>query len=356
MKTNYPFTLRRDNHGITYFRCSDELRDALKQEFAYFGYIVADENSRIAKLSSDFSRLVGSTGVEYLSMLAAGSNNNGVIIFENLPHDKVDWSPFPGMQAHSAKQSSLSEHLILAISSFFGQAYGVANEGIRLVNDLIPSKEQLHRHTGNGSRMELGLHYENAALRFISVGQDFSPKGLLLTGVCEQTNGPVTPVAIASQAVALLPEWAHGVLRKPCTRIALPERQRITGKTSEIEPVPVIFGPYGGEEIVAAFYGDMMRPISKQTEEALALLNDNLLQVAINLSITPGMLVYLSNGKVLHGRSSFHAQFDEYGRAKRWVQRVFVTGRLDHFFEGKAMSDRVFDLSRIVEGYSNMSA
>jgi hypothetical protein len=47
----------------------------------------------------------------------------------------------------------------------------------------------------------------------------------------------------------------------------------------------------------------------------------------------------------LHGRSDFEPAFDGDGRARRWIQRVFVTGRLDCFLGSPAMTDRVFDLA-----------
>lgn len=343
-----PFIIRKHNDGLVHLRLNDSLRDAIGREFAHLGYITADENVQIARLKSILTHSLGVWGVEYLSRLATGSEGEGAVIFENLPYEAVFWSPPPGAPAHSAKQTSLSEHLLLAFSAFFGDAYGVASEGHRLVNDLIPAKADIHRYTGNGSRQALGLHTENAALRFIAPGHDFSPKGLLLTGVSMQkTGGPVTPVAIASRAIALLPAWAVTVLRDASVEIALPERQRKPGERIVVGPVPVILGPVGKEEVVAAFYGDMMRPVSTEAARALALLGKKLSQVATDLRIEPGVMVYIANGRVLHGRSNFEPVFDQDERAQRWLQRVFVTGRLDAFLQWPRLTDRMFDLGGV---------
>jgi hypothetical protein len=341
-----PFVRRESADGIVHLRLNDALRDALAGELGYPGYVAADENAQIARLKLLVATLIGPWGVETLADLSVGRGHQGVVLFENMPHEPVDWSPLPGAPAHSAKATSLSEHLLLAFSAFFGDAYGVSSEGHRLINDLIPSIADIDRHTGNGSRRSLGLHTENAALRFASPGRDYSPKALLLTGVSVQPlGGPVTPVAIASQAVALLDAWAEAELRGPCTMIALPERHREPGRAEEVGPVQVILGARGAEEVVAAFYGDMMRPVSTRAEQALAQLRARLEDVAVELAILPGMLAYIVNGRALHGRSDFEPSFDADGRARRWIQRVFVTGRLDGFLGSRALTDRVFDLA-----------
>ena len=342
-----PFIARQEENGIVIVRLCDALRDEMEQEFAFRGYIRGDEEPQIAHLKSVLSQLVGAYGVEFLNRISNGAYGEGVVVFENLPFERVDWSPLPGEPPHSAKPTSLSEHVILAFSSFFGDAYGIAKEGDRLVNELIPTRGDLDRYTGRGSRRTLGMHYENAALRFLYPGKDLSPKGVLLSGVSAQKfNGPKTPVAIASRAIALLPEWAVKVLRSPCTKIALPERQRVPGNdTQEVGPVPVILGPMGKEEVVAAFYGDMMRPITAQADKALLLLHEKLDEVAVHLEVKPGVLAYISNGRVLHGRTGFDPVIDGDGRAERWLHRVFVTGRLDAFLERRKLTDRVFDVS-----------
>lgn len=340
--------MRKEN-GITYLRFSNALRNEIGREFSYLGYISGDENIIIAQLHNIFSKHIRPWGVEILTKLSIGINCEGIVIFENLPYENIEWSPQPGAPAHSAKETSLSEHLMLAISSFFGQAYGVSSEGYRLVNDLIPSHSAINSFTGNGALQLLGLHYENASLRFLMPGYDYSPKGILLTGVSMQNvGGPVTPVAIASHAIELLPCWAIRILRTPCTTIAAPERHRSEGNDMpEVGPSPVIVGAVGKEEVVAAFYGDMMRPISVEAEKALALLNEKLNEVAIDLKIAPGIMAYIANGRVLHGRSNFEPIFDENNRAQRWIQRVFVTGRLDAFLNSKPITDRVFDITQV---------
>ena len=341
------FTIRHDDNGMVYIMFSDAARHNMAAEFAYRGYIASDENAWISHLKSKIIQILGTWGIETLSALSTGSAGEGVVVFDNLPYEQVDWSPLPGTPAHSAKNTSLSEHLLLAIAALLGEPYGVASEGRRLVNDLIPSQADRAALTGNGSEVKLGLHTENAAHRFIAPGRDFSPKGLLLTGVSQQhCGGPTTPVAMAARAIKQLPGWAVDVLRQPCARIALPVRHRQAGASATaVGPVPVIIGPPGRESVIAAFYGDMMQPVSADAAYALDRLAQALNAVAVALKIVPGRLVYIANGPALHGRSDFVPVFDNNNRAQRWLQRVFVTGRLDAFFETAALTDRVFDLT-----------
>jgi alpha-ketoglutarate-dependent taurine dioxygenase len=50
--------------------------------------------------------------------------------------------------------------------------------------------------------------------------------------------------------------------------------------------------------------------------------------VSVRLEIAPGTLVYIDNRITLHSREAFSASFDAAGRAKRWVQRVFIAPSL----------------------------
>ena len=338
--------METDSLGVLNLRCSDELHDQIEQEFGNLAYIDSNEDVFISRLKTRLAEMVGPAGNDILSKIANDRIGNGVVVITNLPYERIDFAPLLGQPAHSAKHTSLSEHLLLAFSAQFGESYGVLDEGSRLVNDLIPSKADLERFTGNGSRQKLGIHAENIALRYAVPGLDLSPKYLMLTGVSAQhIGGPTTPVAIAAQAVKRLSLDQAAVLRTSCAKIALPVRQRTdVEKEDEVGPVPVISGPEGREVISAAFYSDMIRPVSDEAALALVALEKALDDVAIHLEIVPGTLVYLSNGRVLHGRSDFEPVFDENGRAQRWLQRIFGTGRLDAFDSCKAVTDRVFDV------------
>jgi hypothetical protein len=340
------FSKHFDAQGILNMRCADWFRDQLAEVFGHLGYVDTSEDVFLAYTNVRLMQMIGPKGVKLLSDIANNRIGNGVVVMTNLPFEQVTFAPEPGQPAHSAKRTSLSEHILLAFGQSFGEPYGVLDEGERLINDLIPSKADLERFTGNGSRAKLGLHAENIALKYAVPGIDLSPKYLMLTGVSAQhVGGPTTPVAIASEAVKRLCYGQRAILRSECVKIGLPMRQRIgVDEADEVGPISVISGPEGRETISAAFYGDMMRPISEEAGWALDALQQALDDVAIHLEVLPGTLVYLSNGRVLHGRSDFEPVFDENGRAQRWLQRIFGTGRLDAFDSCKATTDRVFDV------------
>ncbi|GAB2190499.1 hypothetical protein MAH1_21070 [Sessilibacter sp. MAH1] len=335
-----------DTQGVEYVELSNTLRDGLGELLSYDGYLSGDVNIRLSRLSKTCHDLFSSGDERLLKDIASGDTGEGVTVFYNLPYEAVDWSPVPGFEASEAKGSSLSEHCLLAFAQYFGEPYGVRKEGHRLVNDLIASRQDMEKLTGNGSKLELGLHYENAALRFAITGYDLSPKALLLAGVSAQKfGGPETMVAISSRACCLVSDRAMRTLRSSSFYLALPIRQRNDqADANVIGPVPVVIGPFGREEIVAAFYGDMMRPANVEAEEALAELKEAVTAVAVGLKVVPGTMVALHNGRALHGRSEFTPVFDEYERTQRWVQRVFVGSRLDGFRLFNQSAERVFDI------------
>ncbi len=59
------------------------------------------------------------------------------------------------------------------------------------------------------------------------------------------------------------------------------------------------------------------------------------------------MLVYIPNAYTMHARDAFPPQFDENGRAKRWLQRIFLTTRLDTFQVAGELEKRVFELPEL---------
>jgi hypothetical protein len=215
----------QDGDGVVHIHLARRARRALDRVLRRQAYIEGDEAAAIARAMAAIAEVFGPFGVEILVRVAAGELGEGVAVFHDLPHEQVDWSPYPSMPARSAKETCLSELLLLGIGGFMGEPYGVASEGDRLINELIPSRADIDRLTGNGSRRRLGLHYENAAPKHLVSGRDYSPKALLLTGVSEQIEGgPTTPVAIAARAVARLSLEDQRILREPCAMIRVPER------------------------------------------------------------------------------------------------------------------------------------
>jgi L-asparagine oxygenase len=271
-----------------------------------------------------------------------GSCSPTAMVLYGLPYDPVTAAPASGETAHHCKAGNLSEALLCMFGALLGEPYGIEAEG-GLISNLIPSRDDQTRLTGNGSGLKLGLHVENAAHRVLFPGFNLAPRALLLTGVLAPANGVQTFVANGRTAVARLSPDHQAILRSPCVQIALPLRQRTGGQT-RTAVTPVVTGKKGREVVTVAFYGDMTLPISPAAEEALRALEAELEALALGFFVEPGTLLYIPNGYCLHGRDAFAAQFDAQGRANRWLQRLFVAAELEPFSMGLTKSERVFAL------------
>lgn len=104
-------------------------------------------------------------------------------VFNNLPiDDEVTGSPSFVETGRTFKSGNLSENIICAIGAILGEPYSIYFEGKELVNNLTPQKNSKNEYTGLGSEVELDLHNENAALKYMSL-DDCSPAGMFLFGI-----------------------------------------------------------------------------------------------------------------------------------------------------------------------------
>jgi L-asparagine oxygenase len=235
--------------------------------------------------------------------------------------------------------------MLVMLGSLVGEPYSVAGEGVSLVNDLIPTSVDRDRLTGNGSERALGFHTENAYHRWLFRDRDLSPHSLMLLGLLSPATGaPRTLVANGRVAASSLTQEHRKILREPCVQLALPLRQRRGRENVKADASPILNGPEGAESVTAAFYGDMMQPVDRRAACAIKAFEHALQACAVGLTITPGTLACLPNLYTLHARDAFAPQFDQHGRAQRWLQRIFLTARLDAFQGGGDLAGRVFEL------------
>lgn len=97
----------------------------------------------------------------------------------------------------------MSENLIVMFSSLIEKPYSIKFEGEHIVNNLVPLENNKKDYTGWGSEVEFDFHRENAVLKFIK-GLNLSPKGILLTGVRNDVDGPLTRISDTRLALKLL--------------------------------------------------------------------------------------------------------------------------------------------------------
>ncbi|WP_245256856.1 hypothetical protein [Bartonella sp. DB5-6] len=135
------------------------------------------------------------------------------LIFENLPIDRqINTSPTPYNLDASCKSGYISENLIMMFSLLIGEPYSIKFESKHIVNNLVSLEDNKKDYTGLGSDVELDFHIENAALKFIT-GLNLSPKRILLSGIRNEVDGPLTRISVAHLALKLLSEKDLNSLR-----------------------------------------------------------------------------------------------------------------------------------------------
>jgi len=279
--------------------------------------------------------------IDVLAEQRASIQPRPYLIFNNLPTDEqVFTTPNPNTFTPAAKSHCVSENLIMAFAVLLGEPYSIHFEGTDIVNNLIPIKESQYEYTGLGSEVELDFHIENAALKFME-DFNFSPLGLLLTGVRHDPQGPLTRLADVRSALNLLEQETIECLRKPDFRIKVPYRWRC-GDITQTEPVPLLRGNLNLPEVSAVFYPDMIETKNSSATDAMANLYQAIQKVSFGVEIKPGTLIYIDNRFTLHSRDKFNGSFDDNQKPMRWVQRVFISPNLWNHRNLVQIKPRVF--------------
>ncbi|MEC3196179.1 TauD/TfdA family dioxygenase [Bacillus cereus] len=326
------------------FKLSDDEKEILYQELNQIQYDPTGSTRYITEVRMAALRAMPSRIIDCLNEQKASLKPMPYIILENLPVDKnVTSTPEPQIVDPDVKSGFISENLAIAVGSLIGEPYSMLHEGHNIVNNLIPSVEAKREYTGLGSEVELDFHIENAALKFMG-DKNFSPCGLLLTGVRHDPQKPLTRIADGREALRLLSQSDIDLLCQPLYKIKVPYRWRLSipGEMQETHLVPLIQGSIELPEIAAAFYPDMVLPANDLAATALRNFHEAIRKVSFGLDVSPGRLVYIDNRFTFHSRDAFEPSFDQSGRPFRWVQRVIVAPNLWNHRNLAQVKDRVF--------------
>ncbi len=280
--------------------------------------------------------------IRILAALDAMGSGTGpaAAVITNVPYD---WTIKTGLRdpmiAYPEKADRISEALALGAAAYLGEPYGIHEEGHGVVNNLSPTLEDADRHTGNGSRRELGLHIENAALRRQALG--ICPDGLVLVGVSADPIGnPPTMVADARAAYdAATPDTQERLQQDVALKV--PERWRASFSETSVR-APVVRCTHGVRDFAFAFYGDMTTAPDRSGQMALAEFEAKLVAQAVAIEVVPGTMAIVNNRVAAHGRGEFEASFTTEGLPCRWLQRVFWSRNIDRFEMLRQVSPRVF--------------
>jgi len=330
------------------FKLTDTERDRLgnalnKVAYDPSGSLAYITDLRITAISNLPRRII-----DALSEQRASIQPRSHLIFENLPTDEqVFTTPDPDIFTPGSKSGHISENLIMAFASMIGEPYSIRFEGGDIVNNLIPTKSAKREYTGLGSEVELDFHIENAALKFME-DFNFSPLGLLLTGVRHDPEGPLTRLADARIALQKLTPEDIECLRMPLYRIKVPYRWR-RGNVVQTEAVALVRGSPSLPEVSAVFYPDMVEPQSSAAATAMANFYAAIRDSSFGVDVTPGRLVYIDNRFTLHSRDKFSGTNDEFDNPMRWVQRVFVAANLWNHRNLNLVKSHVFEPGETAE-------
>ncbi len=331
---------------------TDKEKDLIKQRLIDVEYDCMGSNIYITKLRKIAYSVLSDRVLNILEQQRASLDPLPYIIFENMPiDDNIFGSPSFFDTGSKFKNGCISENLLCMIGAVLGEPYSIYFEGQELVNNLTPQVNSANDYTGLGSSVELDLHIENSALRFI--GQEsYSPLGLLLLGLRHQKSvinqtSPYTNIVDARQAIDRLSKHDLDILKKNNYILHIPYRWRkgFTNKKQCTEPCPMISKEGGILEVNAVFYPNMVTPMSISAENALNNFYNILKKLVIKLDITPGKLVYIDNRFSLHSRDKFIALYDNNGYPYRWLQRLFIMPNLWALQNFRKIGNRVFNLT-----------
>lgn len=323
------------------FKLTDSERERLAGKLGSITYDPQGGLSYITDLRIMAVSVLPRRIIDALAMQRASLNPRPYLIFENLPTDEqVFTTPDPNVFSPACKSGSVSENLVMAFASLIGEPYSILFEGADIVNNLIPSLAAKREYTGLGSEVELDFHIENAALKYME-DFNFSPLGLLLTGVRHDPQGPLTRLADARAALKLLAAHDIECLRQPLFSIKVPYRWRRSDALAT-EAVAMVRGSLCLPEISAVFYPDMVQAQTEAAARAMENFYMAIRQVSLGIEINPGRLVYIDNRFTLHSRDKFKASLDEFSNPARWIQRVFVANSLWNHRHLDPVKSRVF--------------
>ncbi|CAI0972060.1 taurine catabolism dioxygenase TauD [Serratia proteamaculans] len=328
------------------FQLTEQEKNELFSALDKIAYDPAGGDSYIHEIRTAMTNFLPHRVSAALGKQRASISPRPYFILKNAPVDKeVFFSPCPNQYTPSAKSGSISENLLVGISSLIGEPYSMYFEGKEIINNLIPKREAKKEYTGLGFDVELDFHIENAALKHLEQF-NVSPMGLLLAGVRRDPQSPMTRISDSRLAITQLGREDIETLSSPLYNIKLPYRWRNStqGGREETALVPLISQNHILPDVSAVFYPGMIFSSTPRAEAALERFYGLIKENAIGIDIRPGDLVYIDNRFALHSRDKFTPSYDENDTPLRWVQRVFISASLWNHRNLNQVEERIFSI------------
>jgi L-asparagine oxygenase len=172
----------------------------------------------------------------------------------------------------------------------------------RLFNDVLPIRGEEEAQTEHGSSTEMLLHVDEA---FADARSDAF--GL----VCMRNAGAV-PTTVAPLAALALSPALTDILFEPRFVVQAHGDERVR---------PVFTGSRGRPYVRMDFVYTRALDGDRGAGSALAALMDQASAAVVEVSLAPGEVLLVDNGRCLHGRRAFQARYDG---TDRWLRRLAV--------------------------------
>ena len=251
----------------------------------------------------------------------------GALLLSGLPIGELPDTPTNPRE--TADKSLRTELLLCAVARLLGQPVGYAPElSGKIVQDLVPTKNDRYRQVSTSSGSTLDWHTEAAF-------HPHRPRYLLLLCLRGDEEARTT---LASIRVVLAHLEPHVVdtLRQPLFTTRADESYVGARPTKTSRPRGIISGPSGEEQF--CFDADLMEGVNEEAEVALNSLLAAIREHHGSVCLVAGDLLIVDNNLAVHGRTPFTPRFD--GK-DRWLQRTFVVSDLSLSADDR--SGRVID-------------
>lgn len=263
--------------------------------------------------AATFASTLPSELVNAIAAFRAESHPSGALLVRGLPVGTVPATP--EQPTAPTPKDAVSERSLLAIATILGEPVGYRPElGGRLVQNLVPTRDNQDRQTSTSSTVPLLFHTETAF-------HPYRPAYLVLLCLRGDPAADTTLSSIHEVWPRLSPR-TRDILFEPRFRTAIDEsflngRENVLGA-----PMPVLRDRTNPSMV---FDEDLMVGIDAEANAALAELGRVTTAFHARINLGPGDLLVIDNARAVHGRSPYTPRFDG---SDRWLQRTFVIAEL----------------------------
>jgi L-asparagine oxygenase len=293
--------------------------------FKHFASLRRPEGHDVERFLTEALRgVVGVLPVDVLHALRVYKNDpmaGGAVLVRGLPGDRDLTRTPPFGDVAECKATFVSEAVLLGLAALLGEPYSFSDEKDGAIPHNIVGirgDEDSQSNRGSGSFFKFHTELAWSELRPAFIG--------LLCLRCDPRNEGATLVSEARKAVNLLTPPQVEELRKPQFRTRISTSFRAArGDHHESEPHAILSGPTRMPGICVD--SNQTYGLTPEANAALAALTAALEDpVAVSGAVLqPGDLLFVHNGKAVHGRTPFRLLAPGYDR---WLQRTYVRGNL----------------------------